>query len=114
MTTNELKAIAKNLGFHNFDELYSDACDMTMIYGKEEKEHKEAKESIEQTIRTFQYIAKDTIIEDNMKGIIEQLKEQIVIIDNELERIENAWAEQADIIMTLEEMDDNEYYTESF
>ena len=114
MTTNELKAMAKNLGFHNFDELYKDASEMTMIYTKEEKEHKQAMESIVQTIKTFQYVMKDTVIEDNMKAIIEQLKEQMAIIDKELENIESAWGEQTEIIMALEEMDEYTYYTETF
>lgn len=114
MTTNELKAMAKNLGFHTFEELYNDASEMTMIYSKEEKEHKQAMEAIEQTIKTFQYVMKDTVIEDNMKAIIEQLKEQMAIIDKELENIESAWGEQTEIIMALEEMDEYTYYSESF
>ncbi len=114
MTINELKAMAKILGFHNFDELYNDASEMTMIYSKEEKEHEQAKEVIKQTIRTFQYVMKDTVVEDNMKAIIEQLKEQMTLIDKELERIENAWGEQTEIILSLESMDDYTYYTETF
>ena len=114
MTTNELKAMAKNLGMHNFDELYKDASEMTMIYSKETKEHEQAKEAIEQSIRRFQYVMKDTVIEDNMKAIIEQLKEQMAIIDKELENIESAWGEQTEIILSLESMDDYTYYTESF
>ena len=114
MTNNELKAMVKNLGYHNFDELYKDASEMTMIYHQETKEHEQAKEAIEQAVRRFQYVIKDTIIEDNMKAIIEQLKEQMTLIDKELERIENAWGEQTEIILSLESMDDYTYYTESF
>ena len=114
MTTNELKAIGKALDLHNFEELYADACDMVKAISKEVKVNEEAKETIKETIKKFEYIADQTICYASMMAIIDELKVQLTFIDKELERLENSWTEQGDIIASLEAMDDYTYYRESF
>lgn len=114
MKKEQIITLAKANGFHNFEQMYNDCSEMTYIYHREQTEHKEAMEAIEKAIKELEYVTKDTVSELAMRTIIKQMEEQVSIIDKELERIENAWAETSDIILSLDDMDEHTYYTERF